>query len=482
MSNSQKITEDVLGLIEKYEMTVPGDKVLVAVSGGADSVCLLNILYDLKDKLGITVYAAHLNHMIRGEEAQRDEAFVLELCSVMGIKCFLRHVDVPHLAKAEGLSLEEAGRKARYEFFDSLKKSEGITKIATAHNKNDRAETVLMRIIRGTGIDGLGGISYKREDSVIRPILDTKREDIEEYLREKNIDFCTDSTNSDNDYTRNRVRNELIPYLRDNFNPKIIDTLVRFSETASEDAEFLSGYAERLCERINNPLPSHKPYALCIETLMLVENSIKARLIKIMAKKAAGCDLKLEYKHIGEVISLIEKSTGAAAQLPLNVRVRNEYGWLIFENTEEKTEEKGEKTENSNFYMRVHPLESYYIEALSADIVLKLVEPKLYKKNMNEQLLDFDKLEGKKLILRNREQGDKIVCFEDGREKKLKNIFIDYKIPKVARDKIPLLCVINGEKEEIAAIVGIRVSEKYKVTKETGRSLAIEYRKRKSID
>ena len=201
-----------------------------------------------------------------------------------------------------------------------------------------------------------------------------------------------------------------------------------------------------------------------------------------MAKKAAGCDLKLEYKHIGEVISLIEKNTGAAVDLPLNVRVRNEYGWLIFENTKE-TEVKGEeKTEISNLYMRVYPLESYYIEALSADIVLKLVEPKLYKKNMNEQLLDFDKLEGKKLILRNREQGDKIVCFEDGREKKLKNIFIDYKIPKEARDKIPLLCVIDGEKEEVAAIVGIRVSEKYKVTKETGRSLAIEYRKCKNND
>lgn len=481
MSNSQKLLSDALALIKKYKMLASGDKVLAAVSGGADSVCLLNVLCELKQRLNITVYAAHLNHMIRGDEAERDEAYVRRLCNSLGVKCFVRKADVPKLAEEQGLTLEEAGRKARYDFFAELRQKENIDKIATAHNKNDCAETVLMRIIRGTGIDGLGGISYTREDGVIRPLLSTERKEIESYLAERNIDFCTDSTNSDNTYMRNRIRNELIPYLEKSFNPKITDTLIRFSEIASEDARFLNGYAERLCERINNPLPKHKPYALYIETLLMLESSIRSRLVRITAKKVIG-DVKLEHKHICRILSLLEKNSGTSVDLPFKLRVKNEYGWLIFESTAENAEESKKTVSDGEFFLRVYPLEKYYLEKLEAEISLKLVEPKLYRRKANEQLLDFDKLEGKKLILRSRASGDRIACFDDGRTKKIKSIFIDYKIPQEDRKKIPLLCVCDGDKEEIAAIVGLRVSEKYKITKETGRSLAIEYRKCKSDD
>lgn len=478
MSVSERVLSEVKSLIEKHEMIASGDNVLVAVSGGADSVCLLSVLYALKDSLEITVCAAHLNHMIRGEEAERDEKFVKDLCASLGIRCFLKKTDVPELSKQEGISLEEAGRCARYDFFAELKEKENITKIATAHNMQDRAETVLMRIIRGTGLDGLYGISYKREDGVIRPLLDTKREDIEAYLDEIGRYYCEDSTNSCNDYTRNKIRNELIPYLKENFNPRILETLVRFSSAASEDAEFLKNYAQRLSERINSPLPSHKPYALHIETLKILENSIKARLVKIMAKKAAGYDLKLEYKHILSVLEMLDKSTGAAVSLPDGIRVKTEYGWLVFENTKEILKENQNKIEDEDLFIRVHPMESYYIENLSAEIAFSLVDPTIYKKRPNEQLLDFEKLEGKPLLLRTREKGDRMACFEDGREKKLKNIFIDSKIPKDSRGKIPLLCA-DGE---IAAIVGLRVSEIYKINKNTRKALKIEYRKIKSND
>lgn len=470
------IRECVVKTVEEHQLLAPGDKVLVALSGGADSVCLLHVLNSLKEELDIKLYAAHLNHMIRGEEADADQAYAESLCKNLGIECFVKKTDVPALAKSEGLTSEEAGRKARYDFFNEIKKDKKIDKIATAHNKNDRAETVLMRIIRGTGLDGLKGISYKREDGVIRPVLDVSRADIEEYCRENSLEYCTDSTNSDNDYTRNRIRNEVLPYLKENFNSAIIDTIVRFSDITSSDADFLNAYAERLYERINNPLPSHKPNAIHIDSLEMLDFSIKARLIRIAAKKAINEEMKLEYRHISDILELCGKETGAGIDLPLGLRVENSYGWLVFINTNE--EKEAVKVPEDVLCIEVYPLNTYYIENINKNITLKLVDPKIYKKSERELLLDYDLLENRRLIIRNRLKGDKMVCFSDGRTKKLKSIFIDSKVDRNDRDKIPLLCADN----EIAAIIGSRVSEKYKVTKDTGRALAVEYGKYKSAD
>lgn len=473
------INDIVLGKIsalsEEENMLLEGDRVLVALSGGADSICLLHCLKKIGKEKSFDVCAAHLNHMIRGEEAERDEKFVTEFCKEQGIKLFKKRVDVPNLAKELGLSEEEAGRRARYDFFDEIKKGGDATKIATAHNKNDRAETVLMRILRGTGIDGLSGIPKTREGGIIRPLLNVSREEIEEYAKENNLEFCTDSTNLKNDYTRNRIRNELIPYLKENFNPAVVETLVRFSEIASEDAEFLNAYAERLYKRINNPLPKKEPCVLHIESLQMVENSIKSRLVRLAAKDALKeRDLKLEQKHIKDIISLCEKESGCGIDISSRLRVENQYGWLAFLDKNKNAEQAFE----DNFEVDVMPLKSFYIEKINKYITLKIVDPRIYKKNPREIFLDFDKLEGKKLTVRSRRKGDRMVCFSDGGTKKIKNIFIDEKIVKADRDKIPLLCA-DGE---IVAIIGGRVSEKYKITKETGRALAVEYGKYKSDD
>ena len=470
------IKNRVIKTIEEHEMLNAGDKVLVAVSGGADSVCLLHVLNTLKSEFNIKIYAAHLNHMIRGEEADKDQVFVENLCKKLGVECFVRKTEVISLAKEEGMTIEEAGRKARYDFFEDIRKSKKIDKIATAHNKNDRAETVIMRIIRGTGLDGLRGISYKREDGVIRPVLDITRDDIEAYCTDNGLGFCTDSTNSDNNYTRNRIRNQVLPYLKENFNSSIIETLVRFSDVASNDADFLNAYAQRLYERLNNPMPSNKPNALHIDSLNMLDYSVKVRLIKIAAKKAVGDEIKLEHKNILDILSLTEKETGAGIDLPSGLRVEINYGWLVFVNKNEKKEPV--TVSKDSLYIEVKPLNTYFLENINRNITLKLVNPGIYKKNEREILVDYDKLEGKKLIIRNRFNGDKMVCFSDGRTKKLKSIFIDSKIEKSDRDKIPLLCT----EDEIIAIIGNRVSEKYKITKNTERALAVEYGKDKSIN
>ena len=199
MNNENIVLQKVQETICRHNMIKIGDKVLAAVSGGADSVCMFHVLNQLKDKLGFSVFCAHVNHCLRGESADADESFVEKLCGEYDVPFFSKRVDVARLATDKKLTLEEAGRLARYEFFEEISRKENISRIATAHNKNDNAETVLMRIIRGTDVDGLKGIAYVRDDNVIRPVLDISRKEIEEYCAENSLDFCTDATNSENE-------------------------------------------------------------------------------------------------------------------------------------------------------------------------------------------------------------------------------------------------------------------------------------------
>ncbi len=467
MSNGNFLLKKVFETICKHNMISRGEKILVAVSGGADSVCMLHALNALKTSFGFSIYCAHLNHGLRGEAADSDERFVVELCGKLDIPVFTNAVDVRAFAKEKKLSLEEAGRVLRYKFFDELSKRHRIDKIATAHNKNDNAETVLMRIFRGTGIDGLCGISYKREDGVIRPLLDIERREIEEYCKDNNLSFCTDETNNENEYTRNKIRNELLPYITENFNPDVVDSLSRLTETAKEDGEFLNSYAKRLYERLRSPLSLKKPVMLHIESISMVSRSIASRVLRIAALDAAK-DVKLEKKHIDDVFDLMTKETGTRISLPKGLVAEVQYGWLTFADGEKKPKVLEDE---QFFFTEVLPGDVVYVQNVDKNISVRTENEKGYKCKINEQTLDFDKLEGKHLFLRSRRDGDRMVCFSDGRTKKIKNILIDGKVPRGDRDKILLLA--TGD--EVLAIVGNRVSEKYKITNETERTLVIRY-------
>lgn len=467
MNNVNSVMQNVMTTVFEHNMINKGDRVLAAVSGGADSVCMLHVLSRLKDSLGFSIYCAHLNHGLRGVAADNDEQFVVELCGRLNIPVFTKTVDVAALARGKKLSTEEAGRMARYEFFGELSKKFRIDKIATAHNKNDNAETVLMRILRGTGIDGLKGISYVREDGVIRPVLDLSRTEIENYCSENSLEFCTDATNFENDYTRNKIRNQLIPYLEESFNAKTVDSLCRLAENAREDAEFLESYARRLYARLCNPLPGNKSITLHIESLAMVDKAIVARVIRIAAAEEKQ-GLRLEKKHIDDVLELMTKQTGAAIDLPDGLTVSVQYGWLLFE---DKNSVKKIQGEENGFFTAISPLQTVFVEPLGKSVSLKIEDAKTYICKVNETAISYDAIEGQMLFLRSRRSGDHIVWFPDGRTKKIKNVLIDYKIPKNDRDRIPLLCTGS----EVLAIVGSRVSEKYKITNETERALVIEY-------
>lgn len=467
MSKVNSVVQEVMDTILRHGMINKGDRVLAAVSGGADSVCMLHVLNTLKKSIGFEIYCAHLNHCLRGDAADSDERFVIELCKSLDIPVFCKSVDVAALASEKKLTTEEAGRFARYDFFREVSAKHKINKTATAHNKDDNAETVLMRIIRGTGTYGLKGIAYVRDDGVIRPVLDISRADIEDYCRGNNLNFCTDVTNADNDYTRNKIRNLLLPFIEKNFNPNIKDSLCRLSDNATEDAEFLNSYAKRLYSRLCNPLPAGKPVTLHIESLNLVEKAIASRVLMIAADEVKP-GIRLEKKHIDDLFNLMTKQTGASIDLPDGIEAGVQYGWLTFIDKDAVIEVK---EESEGFFTEIAPLQTVLVEPIGKNISLRIEDAKEYKCKVNETAISYDLIEGKMLFLRNRRTGDRIVWFTDGRTKKIKNILIDLKIPKKDRDRIPLLC--TGD--EVLAIVGSRVSEKYKITKGTERALVIEY-------
>lgn len=459
------VLDKVYNTIKKYDMLSDGDSVLVGLSGGADSVCLLHCLYTLKDRLGIKLYAAHLNHGIRGDEAARDMELARNMCNGLSIPFYTKSVDVPLYAHTEKLSEETAGRLARYKFFAELKNKHNIDKTATAHNRNDQAETVLMRIIRGTGTDGLSGILYCRGDGTIRPLLDVERCEIEEYCLANGLEYCIDSTNEDESYTRNKIRKNLLPMLADKFNPNIVEALATLSQNAAGDAAFINGYAQRLYKRINNPSPSKRPVVLDTETLKMVDEGIQVRLIRLALADAMGNEYKTEKEHIKAVLNLLRAETGTEISLPQGLVVAVRYGWLAFETAEDR----------KKFSQKVKCLADTEVvpgnEYTFGDYIVRLELSGDVKPEKGKLKLDYDKLKDKPLILRTRKIGDRISVFKNGKTKKLKNYMIDEKIPSYERDTIPLLCSGN----EVVAVIGKRAAETYKADNKTKRGLVVTY-------
>lgn len=456
-----KVLDTVRKTILHHHLLQQGDALLVGLSGGADSVCLCHVLKILSAEWNLRLVAVHVHHGIRGAEADRDAAFSEALAEKWGIPFYLRRVDVPALAEKEGLSEETAGRVARYRCFREICCREKISLIATAHNQNDQAETVLMRILRGSGIQGLAGIRYCREDGVIRPLLDVSRQEIEAYCREENLDYCTDHTNEEETYLRNRIRHRLIPLLEEEFNPNLVGTLSTLAQNMAEDGDFLEGYGERLYRRLGSPLPKRKPTMLEIESLKLLENALCMRLLQRAAREVMGKGYKAERIHWEQVHDLLEKETGAQTTLPCGLLVSVRYGWLVFEK-----EEAEEVTPDYAYSVREG--ESY---RLPGGIVTIAESNADYSAPEGSLLLDGDKAEAAEPVLRTRQEGDRIALYREGRSKKLKSFMIDCKIPRRERDRIPLLCSGN----EVLAVLGYRVAEPYKMDHNTKKGWVITY-------
>ena len=303
--------EKVLETIKKHSMIENGEKVVLAVSGGPDSICMLDILNDIKNDetidINFEIVVAHVNHMIR-KEAEEDEKYVKKYCEEKQIEFYSKSIDVQKMANNNKIGLEEAGRKARYDFFDEILEKTNAQKIAIAHNKNDKVETVLMHILRGSGINGLKGIEPKR-GKYIRPLIECDRNEIEEYCNEKNLQPRIDKTNFENEYTRNKVRNLLIPYIQKEFNPNLIKTIDRLSNLVAEEENYMDKQVEKAYKEMLIS-EKEKEIQLDLKIFNIQEKVIKSRIILYTITRLFGNSKGLEKIHIEDIIKLCSNNIG----------------------------------------------------------------------------------------------------------------------------------------------------------------------------
>lgn len=451
----------VLGNILKYNLIAKKDNVVIGLSGGPDSMALLYCLYEIQKDIDFNIVAAHVNHGVRGEDALADQRFTEDVCNNLGIPYYTINVDMNKYGIEKGITSEEAGRELRYGFFRKLLKDLGEGKIAVAHNKNDQAETLLMRIMRGTGIDGLKGMEFKSGD-VIRPILNISRKDIEQFIEANNIKTVLDKTNLFPIYSRNKVRLELIPYIEKNFNPNIIEALWRLSQTSKLDVEFLENYCE---ERYKLMVKEVQENCIIIDSDLFnsQQKGIKQRLLRMFVLKLVGNLQGFTEQHIGSILDLFTRvETGKQINLPLGLIARVSYDELIIE--------KDNSVLQREFNYELKMGDNYFRD-LNLKLKLSLIDNyDGLKWGKDKKYFDLNKIRGK-LYIRNRQVGDKFLPLGMGGSKKIKDYFIDKKIPRLERDKIPLL--VN--EEEIIWIVGHGISDRYKVDKDTTKILMIEY-------
>ena len=323
--------EKVIETIRKYNLIEDGDKLVIGVSGGPDSITLLNILLEIKKEklIDFDIRVCHLNHLIR-EEAISDEEYVLNFCKNNNIECFVKRIEIEKIAKENKQGTEETGRIARYEFFNEILRKTNSNKIATAHTANDNAETVLMNIIRGSSIQGLKGIEPKL-DNLIRPLIKCKRFEIEEYCKENNLNPRIDKTNFENIYTRNKIRNMLIPYIEEKFNSNIIDTLNRLSELSKLENDYLQ--AETV-KKYKNMLESEEKDKIILDLKKFnsQELVIKSRVVLYTINMLLGTRSGIEKKNIEDIIKLCSNNIGNKFLIPnkkIKILVKNKKIFFI---------------------------------------------------------------------------------------------------------------------------------------------------------
>lgn len=413
-----------------YSMLKSGDKVVVALSGGADSVALLHALNSLKEEYDFELYACHLNHNIRGEEACRDERFVLDLCENVGVELFVKSVDVPKIAKEKKQSLELAGRNLRYEFFRELSDKLGA-KVATAHTASDNVETVLYNITRGTAVSGLTGIHPVR-DYIIRPLIMCTREDIEHYCEENLLSFVTDSTNLADDYTRNNIRHNVVPVLR-SINPDLSDAISRMCDTMTDVKLYLDKIS--LIE-INN---CKTEYGYDCKKLLSLDKAVLSHALCMIAKNS-GADIS--HRHVELIIKALEDF--GSVDLTESKRAVCKQGVLrIIDST---LDEKCDGADEVAF------LSSGFAKYIS-NKELKNINRKLLTNCINCDIITDS------TVLRTRKEGDVFTLSNRNVTKSLKKLFNELKIPAEKRSKLKL--VANGN--TVLWVEGIGVSQQGKV-------------------
>lgn len=455
--------EKIKRYVETYQMLTNEDGVIVGVSGGADSVCLLLVLLELQRDIGFKLVAVHVNHGLRGDEADADEEYVKRFCEERSVPLEIYSADVGLVARERKQSTEEAGREVRRECFEQARIKWKATKIALAHHKNDNAETFLYRLARGTGIKGLGGMAPVA-DRYIRPLLCVDREEIEAYLDHQGIDYCIDATNESDEYTRNRVRNHMIPYMERKLNEK---TVCHINETMDYMRQ-VQGYLEEQAHRYAKTCLSRTERGYCIleDEYQRTPEVLRPILIKSALVDICQKEKDLESVHLRKIEELFDRQTGRKMDLPYGMEAKRVYdGVEIYRKTEAQDSVPEEiffdLTQQSATYQ-------WNNQKICCRILNKLqIDGETLEKS-HTKCFDCDIIKNS-ITFRTRRQGDYITIHPDGRTQKLKSYFINEKVPQEERDKI--LLVADGS--HILWIVGHRVNCAYQTNENTKRVLEI---------
>ena len=442
------LLEKVRKTIEKHNLLENGDTVICAVSGGADSVCLLHLMQSLKCDYNLTVYVANVNHLIRGEESDRDSNFVKSVCKAADVKCFYREYNVKEIAKVRKIGEEECGRILRYEFFDEISKELGGAKIATAHNLNDNAETVLFRLIRGSSAHGLSGISYKR-NNIIRPILDITRNEIEDYLVRNGISWCNDSTNALPVYARNKLRLKVFPELNSVVN-NAEKRIVSAAKLIGEDDMYLHSLAdEAFCK-------CYFENYLLLSEFNGYELPVKRRIVSNLLSHWGMKEITSD--KIEDFMDYTEKESGKKFDINAASYAEKAYDRIYLRKREKAVTEEFTISRETSFNH----------EKFSLKVEISSVYPE--KSGNNRALFDADKLSFP-LKIRFRNKGDKMKLKGMRGTKKINDIFSDEKIERAKRDFVPLIL----KEDEIIFLCGLRQSPSYAPDKNTKKYLLIDY-------
>jgi tRNA(Ile)-lysidine synthase len=449
--------------IRRHRMISPRDTVLAAVSGGPDSVAMLHILLGLRGELGFEIRVAHLDHRFRGEASREDAAFVRDLAAQFGLECTCDEVNVPEFVLANRMSKQDAARMLRYQFLEKAAKLHYCQRIATGHTADDQAETVLMRVIRGAGPDGLAGIPPKRDGTIIRPLIIVWRSEIEGYLAAHGLASRTDASNLQSNYARNRVRNELLPLLA-TYNPNIAQSLVNLGTVMADVSAHLASLTDQAVHEVVLRARMGE-FALDLAKLTGYDEALQRSLFRRLFESLRPDLAPLSFHHVEKLLSLVKRGeVGASVELPNGGLARLEHGCLVmshgagpFEIAERELSVPGALVfEQAGL-------------SLAAD-VLPRAELAAPPEAAGEDVAYFDRDHVTlPLSVRGRREGDRFHPFGLDGTKSLKEYFIDEKVPASLRSAVPLVCDRRG----ILWVVGLRRSGAAPVTEKTTSVLAV---------
>ncbi|MEN8192793.1 MAG: tRNA lysidine(34) synthetase TilS [Bacteroidota bacterium] len=448
------VEQHIIKFIAENELIISGDKLLIALSGGADSVFALTFFNKYKSKYNIEISAIHVNHSMRGSESDADDEFCKSLCQKLNIEFYSEKVDVPTIAKKEKLSIEEAARNIRYELFNKYLKISNSNKIVTAHNLDDNTETVLLNLFRGTGLKGLSGIPVKR-DNIVRPFLTVSKNEIVEYLNNKGITFVFDSTNAENDFKRNYLRNEIIPKVRDHINEGVDKNILRLSQLVKSSEQVIDKVVE---EKFAKYVSFFKSKIKILKAIRNEDSFVRGEIIRKCIQKNFSADI--DYENFQSIEKLFDQQVGNRTDLSKNIEAISERDFLIIR---EKI-----NTIDEEFEYKLHFDSNIKIGTKYVGCEFVNINEAEFVDTTDIEYIDADNLP-EPFVLRKWKTSDRFNPIGLNGTKKVSDFLTDCKVPNIEREN--QLVLLNQDK--IIWVVGLRLDESVKITEKTKKVLKL---------